>query len=146
MGIPDNAYRYLENEDFFRNEWSYSFNELPWEIRAELKGFEAVLNAFTGEKYNITTEKGRSDINYAFTFGFNREKDRCTDEQLKELFPYKSEIFNKWKNEKPLIGDLYEVVFSMVFFWGGINTLPYSMIIHTIQSHQKLLSCLNQKK
>lgn len=116
--FPILLYRYLENEELFSAEWQYDFNDMPWEVRAELKGIEAVLNAFTGGKYNIKTQKGRKEIRFAFMYGFNRAKDRCTDVQLKllrDLFPYKSELYNKWENEKPLIGDLYEVMFGMVY-------------------------------
>lgn len=116
--FPILLYRYLENEELFSAEWQYDFNDIPWEVRAELKGFEAVLNAFTGGKYNIKTQKGRKEIRFAFMYGFNRTKDMCTDVQLKllrDLFPYKSELYDKWENEKPLIGDLYEVMFGMVY-------------------------------
>lgn len=114
--FPTLLYRFLENESIFANDWEYDYNEYPWEVRAELKGFQAVLNAFTGGKYNITTNGGRKKIWDAFKTGFSKGKINCTDEQLeqlKELFPYQPDIFEYWRNhEKPTIGELYEVVFA----------------------------------
>lgn len=109
-------YRFLENESMFANDWEYDYSVYPWEIRAELKGFQAVLNAFTGGKYNITTNGGRRKIWKAFMTGFGRGETKCTEEQLeqlKELFPYRPDIFEYWRQyEKPTVGELYKIVFA----------------------------------
>ena len=114
--FPILLYRFLENENIFCNDWEYGYSLYPWEVRAELKGFQAVLNAFTGGTYNITTNAGRRKIYDAFLTGFGRGENKCSNEQLKqlrELFPYRSDIFEYWENhEKPSIGALYEVVFA----------------------------------
>lgn len=114
--FPILIYRFLENESMFANDWDCDFSDYPWEIRAELKGYQAVLNAFTGGKYNITTNGGRRKIWKAFYSGFGRGECKCTDEQLerlKVLFPYRSDKFDYWRRyEKPTVGELYEVVFA----------------------------------
>lgn len=115
--FPILLYRFLENENIFCNEWEYEYGSYPWEVRAELKGFQAVLNAFTGGKYNITTNGGRRKIYDAFLYGFGRGDSACTDEQLKhlkELFPYRTDIFEYWEKHevKPSVGAFYEVVFG----------------------------------
>lgn len=114
--FPILLYRFLENESIFADDWEYDYSAYPWEIRAELKGFQAVLNAFTGGKYNITTNGGRRKIWDAFMTGFGRGQIKCTDEQLeqlKELFPYRPDIFEYWReHEKPTVGALYEVVLA----------------------------------
>lgn len=109
-------YRFLENESIFADDWEYDYNAYPWEVRAELKGFQAVLNAFTDGKYNISTNGGRRKIWKAFMTGFGRGEIKCTEEQLEhlsELFPYRPDIFEYWRqHEKPTVGELYEVVFA----------------------------------
>lgn len=109
-------YRYLEDESIFANDWEYDYSAYPWEVRVELKGFQTVLNAYTGGKYNITSNGGRRKIREAFMTGFGRGEIKCTDEQLeqlKELFPYRPDIFEYWRqHEKPTVGALYEVVFA----------------------------------
>lgn len=114
--FPILLYRFLENENIFCNKWEYEYSSYPWEVRAQLKGFQAVLNAYTGSKYNITTNGGRRKIYDAFLYGFGRGENKCSDEQLEqlfELFPFRPDIFEYWKHhEKPSIGALYEVVFA----------------------------------
>lgn len=114
--FPVLLYRFLENESMFSSDWEYDYSALPWEIRAELKGLQAVLNAFTGGKYNITTNGGRRKIWEALKSGFGRGKIKCTEKQLeklKELFHYRPDIFEYWRqHEKPTVGALYEVVFA----------------------------------
>lgn len=114
--FPILLYRFLENENIFANDWEYEYSAYPWEVRAELKGFQAVLNAFTGGKFNITTNGGRRKIRDAFLFGFGRGENECTEgqlQQLRELFPYRTDIFDYWQQHaKPSVGAFYQVVFA----------------------------------
>lgn len=116
--FPILLYRFLEEESMFKGKWEYPFEAYPWEVRAELKGFQAVLNAFTNGDYRIQSDKGRNKIRYAFMHGFDKENEKCSDEQLsklQELFPYWDTIFRDWEKDKPTIGALYEVVFAMLY-------------------------------
>lgn len=116
--FPILLYRFLEEESLFIGNWNYKFEDYPWEVRAELKGFQAVLNAFTNSSYRIQSDKGRHKIHHAFMHGFGKAKEKCTDEQLaqlKKLFPYWDNIFRDWQKNKPTIGALYEVAFAMLY-------------------------------
>lgn len=116
--FPMLLYRFIENEHMFKDKWKCKFGAYPWEIRAELKRFQAVLNAFTNGKYRIQSNKGRQEIWRGFMHGFGRENNLCTDEQLeqlKELFPCWNNIFVDWEKEKPRVGTLYELVFAMLY-------------------------------
>ncbi len=114
--FPILLYRFLEYENIFCNDWKYEYNSYSWDVRAEFQGFQAVLNAYSGGKYDITTNGGRRKIYNAFMYGFDRGGNKCSDEQLKrlqELFPYRPDIFEYWKHhEKPSIRALYEVMFA----------------------------------
>lgn len=112
--FPMLLYRFLEDESIFEEDWEYEYKDFPWEFRVELKGFEAVLNAFTGGNYSIKSNGGRRKIHEAFLYGFGRGDNVCTEDQLnqlRELFPYRSDIFDYWKSKTPKIGPLYEVIF-----------------------------------
>lgn len=137
--FPVLLYRFLEEENLFKGKWEYKFEAYPWEIRAELKGFQAVLNAFTNGNYRVQSERGRHKIRHAFMHGFGKAKEKCTDEQLtrlKDLFPYWDNSFRDWQKDKPMVGALYEVAYAMLYhgfkFFTILNDYPKESVAYAI--------------
>lgn len=116
-------YQYLENYYYFK--WQYHFHNYPF--RYELKKLEAVLNAFTGKKYNIESDEDRDEIQELIEYGFDLGDTLCSDKQLeklKELFPHKVEIFNSFKQDRPSIGEFYLIIFDVLRYGFHYITTP----------------------
>lgn len=108
-------HRYLYFEYVFSSD--DKFEKWPWSTKIGLKQLQSVLYAFTGNNYDVETEKGRKKIRDAFEGGFGLANSYCNDvqiEQLKELLPVRYNYYSHFDREKPRVGVFYETLFHIV--------------------------------
>lgn len=140
--FPLVIYQYLENYCYFKI--GYSFME--WPFKVELKKLQSLVFAYTGIDYNIESVEGRDKIKELFDNAFGRTDLICSYSQimqLRELFPYKPEIYDKYKFKMPRIGDFYNIIFDLLRFGFEYITLCYPVkypvavdIVRTFKSRE----------
>lgn len=111
--FPLVIYQYLDNYYYFKI--GYSFME--WPFKVELKKLQSLVFAYSGIDYNIESVEGRDKIKELFDNAFGSADLICSDSQiiqLRELFPYKAEVFDQYKSNMPRIGDFYSIIFDLL--------------------------------
>lgn len=105
-------WEYLEIRFYFKSDEPWE--EYPWFTQVELQKVNAVLNAFTDEKYIVETMEGKREIEEAFCTGFGHYYDLYTETQamlIKELFKGHGAFRDLAKLKMPTVGRFYEELF-----------------------------------
>ena len=122
---------YMSTDYFFGT--GCLWDELPWSIQIELSRLVAVLNAFTGGHYDVTTDEGKGEVIDAFENGFNMRDKPCTNKQLeklKQLFPEIDDLFDELEDERPLIRDFYRYLFAVYHASFNYVTIYNNLLNH----------------
>ncbi len=107
--------QYYETRRYFRD--NLYFDTLPTYFKIELKKLEAIVNAFTDGHYKIHNEWSKIKVRELIENGFSCKHRLCTAElidRLKAMLPYKEQIFEECKIERPTQDTFYYNLFLTV--------------------------------